>query len=368
MIQVSKNELDRVHKIFQEEGIGSWVRPLGAVSAGNDSIRIACNGEVLLESSRSSLHRTWSELTYRMQGLRDNPDSTVQEYERLQDLSDPGLSAELTFDLASNPATHAILSGARPRVAILREQGVNGHMEMAAAFDRAGFRAVDVTMSDLKAGRQHLDAFQGLAACGGFSFGDVLGAGQGWAKSILFEPRMREQFEVFFSREEIFALGVCNGCQMMASLKELIPGAEHWPDFSANKSGQFESRVVMVEILDSDSVLFRDMAGTRIPVVVAHGEGRADLGQDTLGTLCGRNQVSLQFVDNYGERAARYPFNPNGSTEGVTGLCAANGRVTIMMPHPERNFRTVTNSWHPEDWGEHSPWLRIFQNARAFVD
>ena len=223
-------------------------------------------------------------------------------------------------------------------------------------------------MSDLKAGRQHLDAFQGLAACGGFSFGDVLGAGQGWAKSILFEPRMREQFEAFFSREEIFALGVCNGCQMMASLKELIPGAEHWPDFSANKSGQFESRVVMVEILDSDSVLFRDMAGTRVPVVVAHGEGRTDLGQDTLGTLRGRNQVSLQFVDNYGERTARYPFNPNGSTEGVTGLCAANGRVTIMMPHPERNFRTATNSWHPEDWGEHSPWLRIFQNARAFVD
>mgnify|MGYP003302785844 FL=1 len=179
---------------------------------------------------------------------------------------------------------------------------------------------------------------------------------------------MREQFEAFFSREEIFALGVCNGCQMMASLKELIPGAEHWPDFSANKSGQFESRVVMVEILDSDSVLFRDMAGTRVPVVVAHGEGRADLGQDTLGTLRGRNQVRLQFVDNYGERAARYPFNPNGSTEGVTGLCAANGRVTIMMPHPERNFRTATNSWHPEDWGEHSPWLRIFQNARAFVD
>ncbi len=368
VIQVSKNELDRVHKIFEEEGIGSWVRPLGAVSAGNDSIRIAGNGEVLLESSRSSLHRTWSELTYRMQGLRDNPDSTVQEYERLQDLSDPGLSAELTFDLASNPATQAILGGARPRVAILREQGVNGHMEMAAAFDRAGFRAVDVTMSDLKAGRQHLEAFQGLAACGGFSFGDVLGAGQGWAKSILFEPRMREQFETFFSREEIFAFGVCNGCQMMAALKELIPGAEHWPDFGANESGQFESRVVMVEILDSDSVLFRDMAGTRIPVVVAHGEGRAELDQEVLTTLRKRNQVSLQFVDNYGSMTGRYPFNPNGSTDGITGLCGAKGRVTIMMPHPERNFRTVTNSWHPGDWGEHGPWLRIFQNARAFVD
>ena len=367
VIQVSKNELDRVVQIFDEEGLGSWVQPLGTVLAGGDSIRIASDTDVLLESSRSSLHRIWSELTFRMQSLRDNPECTVQEYDRLTDLSDPGLSDKLTFDPAVNPATQAILGGTRPRVAILREQGVNGHMEMAAAFDRAGFRAVDVTMSDLKAGRQHLDAFQGLAACGGFSFGDVLGAGQGWAKSILFEPRMREQFEVFFSREEIFALGVCNGCQMMASLKELIPGAEHWPNFSANESGQFESRVVMVEILDSDSVLFQDMAGTRVPVVVAHGEGRADLSQDILDTLRGRSQVSLQFIDNYGERAARYPFNPNGSTDGVTGLCAANGRVTIMMPHPERNFRTVTNSWHPEGWGEHSPWLRIFQNARAFV-
>jgi len=238
---------------------------------------------------------------------------------------------------------------------------------MAAAFDRAGFAAVDVTMSDLQDGRHHLKNFQGLVACGGFSFGDVLGAGQGWAKSILFEPMLRHQFEVFFAREEIFALGVCNGCQMMAALKDLIPGAQYWPHFGANRSGQFESRVIMIEVLPSDSVLFEGMAGTRIPVVVAHGEGRAQFAQETLKTLRAGNQVSLRFVDNYGRTTDRYPFDPNGSTDGVTGLCAADGRVTIMMPHPERNFRTVTNSWHPEDWGEHGPWLRIFQNARAFV-
>ena len=367
VIQVSKKEVERVQGIFEKAGIGAWVRPVGSVIDGSDHIRIVGNDTVLLEASRAGLHQAWSELTSRMQGLRDNPECTVQEVGRLKDLSDPGLSATLTFDPAHNPATRAILGGQRPRLAVLREQGVNGHMEMAAAFDRAGFAAVDVTMSDLQDGRHHLKNFQGLVACGGFSFGDVLGAGQGWAKSILFEPMLRHQFEVFFAREEIFALGVCNGCQMMAALKDLIPGAQHWPHFGANQSGQFESRVIMVEVLPSDSVLFEGMAGTRIPVVVAHGEGRAQFSEDTLATLRARDQVSLRFVDNYGRTTDRYPFNPNGSMDGVTGLCAADGRVTIMMPHPERNFRTVTNSWHPKDWNEHSPWLRIFQNARAFV-
>lgn len=366
VIQVRKSEMDRVQAIFENEHIGAWVRPIGSAVNGGDSIRIVGNHAVLLETSRTGLHEIWSELTSRMQGLRDNPKCTAQEYDRLKDLSDPGLSATLTFDPVQNPATRAILGGSRPRVAILREQGVNGHMEMAAAFDRAGFAAVDVTMSDLKEGRHQLTDFQGLAACGGFSFGDVLGAGQGWAKSILFEPQMREQFETFFAREEIFALGVCNGCQMMAALKELIPGTQHWPHFAANESGQFESRVIMVEVLQSDSVFFEGMAGTRIPVVVAHGEGRAQFAQDALKTLRAKNQLSLRFVDNYGGTTDRYPFNPNGSAGGLTGLCAADGRVTIMMPHPERNFRTVTNSWHPGDWGEHGPWLRIFQNARAF--
>lgn len=367
VIQVSKNEVERVQGIFEKAGIGAWVRAVGSVANGSDSIRIVGNDSVLLETSRAGLHQDWSELSSRMQGLRDNPECTVQELDRLKDLSDPGLSATLTFDSAHNPATRAILGGQRPRLAVLREQGVNGHMEMAAAFDRAGFAAVDVTMSDLQDGRHHLKNFQGLVACGGFSFGDVLGAGQGWAKSILFEPMLRHQFEVFFARQEIFALGVCNGCQMMAALKDLIPGAQHWPHFGANQSGQFESRVIMIEVLPSDSVLFDGMAGTRIPVVVAHGEGRAQFARDTLKTLRAGNQVSLRFVDNYGSATDRYPFNPNGSMDGVTGLCAADGRVTIMMPHPERNFRTVTNSWHPEDWSEHGPWLRIFQNARAFV-
>ena len=367
VIQVRKSEMDRVQAIFETEHIGACIRPIGSAVNGGDLIRIVGNETVLLETSRTGLHRVWSDLTSRMQGLRDNPECTVQEYDRLRDLSDPGLSATLTFDPVQNPATRAILGGTRPRVAILREQGVNGHMEMAAAFDRAGFAAVDVTMSDLKEGRHHLKDFQGLAACGGFSFGDVLGAGQGWAKSILFEPQMRERFEQFFAREEIFALGICNGCQMMAALKELIPGAQHWPHFVANESGQFESRVIMVEVLQSDSVLFQDMVGTRIPVVVAHGEGRAQFPQGALNALRSKNQLSLRFVDNYGRATDRYPFNPNGSADGLTGLCAADGRVTIMMPHPERNFRTVTNSWHPGDWGEHGPWLRMFQNARAFV-
>jgi len=239
---------------------------------------------------------------------------------------------------------------------------------MAAAFDRAGFAAVDVTMSDLAERRHDLADFSGFVACGGFSFGDVLGAGQGWAKSILFQGRLRDMFEEFFHRDNAFALGVCNGCQMMAALKDLIPGAQHWPEFANNHSGQFESRVVMVEVLESESVLFSGMTGSRLPVVVAHGEGRAVFsGSNIVSNPDDAVQASLRFVDNYGNATDQYPFNPNGSDHGITGLCAAKGRVTIMMPHPERNFRTLTNSWHPKDWGEHSPWLRLFQNARAFI-
>jgi len=223
-------------------------------------------------------------------------------------------------------------------------------------------------MSDLKEGRQDLQEFQGLVACGGFSYGDVLGAGMGWAKSILFEPTMRAMFAEFFVRHDTFALGICNGCQMIAGLKDLVPGADHWPRFSENFSGQFESRVIMVEIIDSDSILFDGMQGSRMPVVVAHGEGRAEFsGEDDLSRLKANSQWALRYVDNHGHPTERFPFNPNGSPSGVAGLCAADGRVNIMMPHPERNFRTITNSWHPKDWGEHGPWLRIFQNARKFI-
>ncbi len=368
VLQVPRDGLARVLEHFKEAGLGQWARAIGGPGGAIDTVRISTDSQVLLEARRSQLHRTWSELSSRMQGLRDHPACAAEEYGRLNDLSDPGLSVSLTFDPACNPATRAILGGIRPRMAILREQGVNGQIEMAAAFERAGFAAIDVTMSDLAGGRHDLCDFNGFAACGGFSFGDVLGAGQGWAKSILFQEKLREMFEQFFQREDAFALGVCNGCQMMAALKDLIPGAEHWPNFATNRSGQFESRVVMVEVLQSGSVLFADMAGSRLPVAVAHGEGRAVFpGPDSVQMLRDADQTSLGFVDNYGYPTGRYPFNPNGTDQGIAGLCAANGRVTIMMPHPERNFRTVTNSWHPGDWGEHGPWLRLFQNAREFV-
>ena len=326
-------------------------------------IKLISNNKTIHQWPLKTLLKEWHKVSYEIQSLRDNPETAKSEYLYDIDSEREGIKPSLCFKI---PSTFSI-SKTKPSLAILREQGINGQVEMAAAFDRVGFDCIDVHMTDLISGDSHLREFQGLVACGGFSFGDVPGAGQGWAKSILFEPMLRHQFEVFFAREEIFALGVCNGCQMMAALKDLIPGAKHWPHFGANRSGQFESRVIMVEVLPSDSVLFEGMAGTRIPVVVAHGEGRAQFAQDTLKTLRAGNQVSLRFVDNYGRTTDRYPFDPNGSTDGVTGLCAAEGRVTIMMPHPERNFRTVTNSWRPGDWGEHGPWLRMYQNARAFV-
>jgi len=368
VLEVPTSELESILQLFDDTGFRDWVIPLGSPAAGGDRIRISCGAGVILDESRSRLHRIWSELSYEMQKRRDNPICAEQEYECIADLNNPGLHAAFGFDVRSNPATQAILTGARPRLAVLREQGVNGQMEMAAAFDRAGFAAIDVTMSDLHEGRHDLAAFEGLVACGGFSFGDVLGAGMGWAKSILFDQRLRDMFSGFFSRPDSFALGVCNGCQMMAGLKSLIPGAQDWPVFKSNLSGQFESRTVMTEILDSDSIFFSDMHGARIPIVVAHGEGRATFTDDAaLSRLKTSRQVSLRFVDNQGLPSERYPYNPNGSPGGITGLSAADGRVTIMMPHPERLFRTVTNSWYPKEWGEHSPWIRMFQNARAFV-
>jgi phosphoribosylformylglycinamidine synthase len=368
VLQVRDADLEDVMCVFEAENLRDRVRVIGHPVPGGDVVRISAGNTLLIDRARSEMHSIWSELTAKLQSLRDEPTCALAEHNRIKDLSDPGLHASLAFDLKQNPATQAILSGTRPQVAILREQGVNGHMEMAAAFDRGGFRAIDVTMSDLKEGRQDLQAFKGLVACGGFSYGDVLGAGMGWAKSILFEPTMRAMFAEFFFRQDTFALGICNGCQMIAGLKELVPGAEHWPRFSENLSGQFESRVVMVEIIDSDSILFDGMQGSRMPVVVAHGEGRAEFsGEGDLNRLKGTGQWALRYVDNYGHPTERFPFNPNGSPSGVAGLCAADGRVNIMMPHPERNFRTITNSWHPKEWGEHGPWLRIFQNARKFI-
>ncbi len=369
VVQIKNEDIEAVMDVFEENGLGDCVRSLGSPSALHDDIRIKVSGAEVFSVPRVECHRTWSEVSWRMQTLRDNPDCALEEYDRLLDVDDPGLHESLTFDPTQNPATRAILSGRRPRIAVLREQGVNGHLEMAAVFDRAGFCAIDVTMSDLSEGRHHLESFQGFAACGGFSFGDVLGAGQGWAKTILLDGALKEMFEVFFNRPDRFALGVCNGCQMIAALKSLIPGAEHWPEFGRNLSEQYEARQVMVEVLESDSVLFSGMAGSRLPIVVAHGEGRAEFsGNEALSTLSASQQIALRYVNNYGSVAQNYPFNPNGSAGGVTGLTAAEGRVTIMMPHPERVFRTLNNSWHPDHWGEHSPWLRLFQNARAFSD
>ena len=278
--------------------------------------------------------------------------------------------SRLTFDHKADITAPYLSRRHRPKIAILREQGVNGQLEMAAAFDRAGFEAVDVTMSDLSAGRS-LTEYKGLAACGGFSFGDVLGAGEGWAKSILYNPELRDMFAGFFDREDTFALGICNGCQMLAAIKELVPGAAHWPRFVRNHSEQYEARVVMVEICSDKSVLLREMQGAMLPISTAHGEGRAEFDGDNRTRLEAQGQISLRFVDNHGHPCETYPANPNGSPGGVTGFTNEDGRFTIMMPHPERVFRAACNSWRPGgrgDWGEYSPWIRIFRNARVWVD
>ena len=368
VLQVRADEYPAVLACLDNYGLGTCSRAIGRVEPSHNDIKIIANGREQYCAARIDLHRAWSEVSWKMQRMRDNPDCADSEYERILDSSDPGLHADVTFDLVENPAVKSILSGSRPRVAILREQGVNGQIEMAAAFDRAGFSSVDVTMSDLAEGRRDLMEFAGFAACGGFSFGDVLGAGQGWAKSILYQPRLRDMFELFLGHPERFALGVCNGCQMLAALKELIPGAEHWPSFDKNESEQYEARQVMVEVLESDSILLTGMEGSHLPIVVAHGEGRAIFeSKIQLKYLADNSQTGLRYVDNRDQPTLVYPYNPNGSTAGIAGLTAANGTVTIIMPHPERVFRTFCNSWHPAHWGEHSPWLRLFQNARAFA-
>ncbi|MCB1892043.1 MAG: phosphoribosylformylglycinamidine synthase subunit PurQ, partial [Rhodocyclaceae bacterium] len=339
-----------------------------------DEIRVWRNAKPLLKEKRVDLQRAWTETSYRIARLRDDAQCAQEEFDALLDASDPGLSATLTFDPAEPPplkkgggggiSQPMIATGARPKIAILREQGVNGQVEMAAAFDRAGFAAVDVHMSDLQSRRAALADFQGLVACGGFSYGDVLGAGQGWAKSILFNDALRAEFEAFFKRSDIFALGVCNGCQMMSHLADIIPGADHWPRFARNRSEQFEARYVMVEVPQSPSLFLDGMAGSRLPIVVSHGEGRADFSahgkQDSA-------VVALRYVDNHGRVTQTYPFNPNGSPDGIAGLTTPDGRFTIMMPHPERIFRTLQMSWHPDSWGEDGPWLRMFRNARARI-
>ena len=332
--------------------------------ADDDQIRVLRGADVLFSESRIALQRDWSETTWQIQALRDNPESAREEYDRLLDAGDPGISPLVTFDPAEDVAAPFIGTGARPPIAILRDQGVNGEVEMAAAFDRAGFEAHDVHVSDIIEGRVTLASFRGFAACGGFSYGDVLGGGEGWAKSILYNPRARDEFAAFFSRPDTFALGVCNGCQMMAALKELVPGANAWPRFVKNTSEQFEARLSTMEVLENPSLFFAGMAGSRLPVVTAHGEGRTLFEQPHHAS---RVVAAGRFVDNRGRTAETYPLNPNGSAGGLTAVTTADGRFTALMPHPERVFRTVQLSWHPDGWGENSPWMRLFRNARVFV-
>ncbi|MCR8924201.1 phosphoribosylformylglycinamidine synthase [Dasania sp. GY-MA-18] len=366
VLQVKRRSLKSVIKAFADQGIAAAVKHIGEVSS-DDQITIKRGEAVLLSHPRSHYQQMWSEVSYRLQALRDNPECAQQEFDLIAE-DDPGLSTKLTYDPNKNVAAKFMKKRNKPKVAILREQGVNGQMEMAAAFDKAGFAAVDVHMSDILSGRVTLDEFRGLAACGGFSYGDVLGAGEGWAKTILFNKRARDQFEAFFHREDTFSLGVCNGCQMMSNLKSLIPGADHWPRFVRNNSEQFEARVSLVEIQESPSILLKGMAGSYMPVAVAHGEGRAEFGSaKQQQALAATGHVGMRYIDNHLQVTERYPANPNGSPEGISAVTSADGRVTIMMPHPERVFRAVQNSWQPDEWDEDGAWMRLFRNARVWV-
>ncbi|WP_136483547.1 phosphoribosylformylglycinamidine synthase [Vibrio sp. H11] len=364
VVQVKNAELDAVLATLADNGLAQCSHVIGSVQA-SDRFVVASGADVLLDRSRTELRTIWAETTHKMQAMRDNPACADQEFVAKQDNTDPGLNVALSFDVNQDVAAPYIAKGAKPKMAILREQGVNSHVEMAAAFDRAGFDAVDVHMSDILTGQAALDEYQGLVACGGFSYGDVLGAGEGWAKSVLFNAQAREQFQQFFNRQDTFSLGVCNGCQMLSNLKELIPGADLWPRFVRNESERFEARFSLVEVQKSDSVFFDGMAGSRMPIAVSHGEGRVEVRDEAhLNALEQSGTVAVRFVDNFGNPTQQYPNNPNGSPNAITGLTTADGRVTIMMPHPERVFRTVANSWHPDSWGENGAWMRMFQNAR----
>ncbi|WP_179997272.1 phosphoribosylformylglycinamidine synthase [Acinetobacter sp. YH16050] len=336
---------------------------ISVVGTVNSTDQLAVNGLVL---ERADLQAAWSEVSHQIQRLRDNSETADQEFALITDKNHKGLIAQPTFDL-NEPVEAPYINTRRPNMVILREQGVNGHVEMAAAFDKVGFNTVDVHMSDLLAGRVDLDDFEGLVACGGFSYGDVLGAGGGWAKSVLFNPKLRDQFEKFFNRQETFSLGICNGCQMLSQLAPLIPGAEAWPRFHRNTSEVFEARSVNVRVEKSNSVLLQDMEGSILPIAVAHGEGRVVAPEANLAALNAGNQVILCYVDSHGNATQHYPMNPNGSPEGISGVTSKDGRATIMMPHPERNFRALQHSWKPEEWTEDGAWLRMFRNARKFI-
>jgi phosphoribosylformylglycinamidine synthase len=363
VIQVRAGDKGEVMNVLRSFDLGAASHIIGKLN-DRGAIEFTRDAKVIYSQPRSELHRLWSETSWRIARLRDNPACADSEYDRLLDKQDPGITPKLTFDPSENVAAPFLAKGVRPRVAILREQGVNSHVETAWVMHQAGFSAVDVHMSDLIAGRAKLDDFHGIIAVGGFSYGDVLGAGEGWAKTILFHDTLAEQFARFFARKDTFGLGVCNGCQMMSNLKSMIPGAHAWPKFTRNKSEQFEARFGLVEVLDSPSIFFAGMNGTQAPIAIAHGEGYADFTQT--GDLDAVIRA-LRYVDNRGEATEVYPFNPNGSPQGITAVTTPDGRFTVMMPHAERVFRTVQHSWAPEGWGEDGPWMRMFRNARKWV-
>ena len=369
VIQVRQDATPTVLAQFSAAGLGIDCVAVIGKPVNNGEVAIRYNDEVLFSGQRRLLQRQWAETSFQIQRLRDNAAGAEQEFDALLEEDNPGLSVKLSFDVNDDISAPYIRKNIRPQVAVLREQGVNGQVEMAAAFDRAGFNAIDVHMSDILAGRVDLNEFKGLVACGGFSYGDVLGAGEGWAKSALFNSRARDAFQGFFERNDSFTLGVCNGCQMLSNLHELIPGSEFWPHFVRNRSEQFEARVAMVQVQESNSIFLQGMAGSRMPIAIAHGEGHAEFASDDAlleADLSGC--VALRFVDNHGKVTETYPANPNGSPRGITGLTSRDGRVTIMMPHPERVFRAVQNSWRPDDWNEDAAWMRMFRNARVWVN
>ena len=370
VIQVRATDADEVLGLLKL-ALNTSVHIIGSENIGSQ-INISKKGQIIFADTRVNLHRMWSETTYQIQKLRDNPVCAQQEYDRILDEQDRGLFAEVTFDPSENIAAPFINTNVRPKMAILREQGVNGHVEMAVAFDRAGFATFDVHMSDIIAGRVSLKDFAGFVACGGFSYGDVLGAGEGWAKSILFNSRARDEFSAFFNRNDSFSLGVCNGCQMMSNLHSIIPGAQHWPHFVKNKSEQFEARLAMVEVLPSPSLFFNGMAGSKMPIAVAHGEGFTEFSDESaVNDVLAKNLVTMRFIEaKFGSAstlATRYPFNPNGSPHGITGLTSTDGRFSIMMPHPERVIRNVQNTWLCNNEAEDSAWMRMFRNARKYI-
>ena len=362
VIQIDKNSENSVRKTFTKNGLHeNNIHNIGTINK-NNTFNLIFNGKQVLDADINELQQKWAATSYHLQSLRDNPECAKQEYENILDKSDSGIFINLNSKLKETSLL--INKGKNPKIAILREQGINGQLEMAAAFDRAGFDCLDVHMQDLIEGNITLEKFDGLVACGGFSYGDVLGAGGGWAKTILYNENLRKLFEDFFNRNNTIGLGVCNGCQMMSHIRELIPGAAAWPDFLPNLSEQFEARLVMVEIMDSPSLFFRDMEGSQIPIVVAHGEGRA-----VPATGKEKSSEALRYVDNKGKLTEQYPYNPNGSKYGLTGFTNKDGRFTIMMPHPERVFLTKQFSWFPSEWkSEYSPWMKFFLNAREWLN